>query len=312
MKPDIILVTPVYSRTQEILEKEFAVHKLFEATDRDAFLQALAPKVRAIATFGPVGANAALMDALPRLELISHFGVGYDSIDVATARKRGIRVTNTPDVLNECVADTAIALTLNVLRKYPQSESYLRSGYWGTRGDFPLSTSLGGKTMGIVGLGRIGESIAKRAQACGMKIAYHNRNRKNVPYPYHPDPVSLAKASDVLMLVTPGGAQTRNLVNAKVLDALGPQGYLVNISRGTVVDQPVLLEYLQEGKIAGAGIDVFTEEYKVPAGFYALDNAVLFPHVGSATRETRFAMGMLQVDNLRALFAGRPLLTPVP
>lgn len=311
MKPEIILVTPVFARTQEILEKEFAVHKMFEAADRDAFLEPLAAKVRAIATFGPAGANATLMDALPRLELISHFGVGYDSIDIVAAKKHGIHITNTPDVLNECVADTAIALALNVLRRYPQSETYLRSGYWGTRGDFPLATSLGGKTMGIVGLGRIGESIAKRAQACGMQIAYHNRNRKKVPYAYYPDPVSLAEASDVLMLVTPGGAQTRNLVDAKVLDALGPQGYLVNVSRGSVVDQPVLLKYLQERKIAGAGIDVFTEEYKVPAGFYALDNAVLFPHVGSATNETRFAMGMLQVNNLRAFFAGKPLLSAV-
>jgi lactate dehydrogenase-like 2-hydroxyacid dehydrogenase len=200
---------------------------------------------------------------------------------------------------------------MNVMRKFPQAEAYLRSGFWEARGGYPLTTSLGGKTMGIVGLGRIGEAIAKRAIACGMKIAYHNRNKKAVAYPYYPDPAALAKACDVLMLVTPGGAETKNLVNAKVLDALGPKGYLVNISRGSVVDQPVLLKYLQDGKIAGAGLDVFSEEPKVPAGFYSLDNAVLFPHVGSATHETRFAMGMVQVDNIRALFAGKPLLTPV-
>ncbi len=310
MKPDIIIVAKLHQPTQEILEKEFTAHRLYEATDRDAFLKALAPRIKGIASGGP-GVDAAMMDALPKLKLISHFGVGYDSVDVGAAKKRGIRVTNTPDVLNDCVADTAMALTLNTLRKLPQSEAYLRSGLWAARGGYPLSTSLSGKTMGIVGLGRIGEAIAKRAQASGMKIAYHNRNKKDVPYPYYPDPVSLAKASDVLMLVTPGGAETKNLVNARVLDALGPNGYLVNISRGSVVDQPVLLKYLQEGKIAGAGLDVFSEEPKVPAEFYTLDNAVLFPHVGSATRETRFAMGMLQVDNLRALFAGKPLLTPV-
>jgi len=266
--------------------------------------------VEGIASGGP-GVNAAMMDALPKLKLISHFGVGYDSVDVGAAKKRGIRVTNTPDVPNDCVADTAMALVMNVMRKFPQSEGYLRSGHWAVRGGYPLTTSLGGKTMGIVGLGRIGEAIAKRAMASGMKIAYHNRNKKDVAYPYHPDPASLAKASDVLMIVTPGGAETKNLVNAKVLDALGPEGYLVNIARGSVVDQPVLLKYLQEGRIAGAGLDVFAEEPKVPAEFYSLDNAVLFPHVGSATHETRFAMGMLQVDNLRALYAGKPLLTPV-
>ena len=310
MKPEIIIANKVFARTQEVLEKDFTAHKLYEAKDRDAFLKELSPRVQAMATGGG-GANAALMDALPKLKLISHFGVGYDTIDVEAAKKRGSQVTNTPDVLNECVADTAMALTLNVMRKYPQSEAYLRSGYWEARGGYPLTTSLGGKTMGIVGLGRIGEAIAKRALASGMQIAYHNRNKKNVPYTYYPAPVSLAKASDAIVLVTPGGAETMNLVNAKVLDALGPQGFLVNISRGSVVDQPVLLEYLQKGKIAGAGLDVFSEEPKVPAGFYSLDNAVLFPHVGSASNETRFAMGMRQVDNIRAYFAGKPLLSPV-
>ncbi len=310
MKPDIIIVAKLHQPTQEILEKEFAAHRLYEAKDRDAFLKALAPKVKGIASGGP-GVNAAMMDALPNLKLISHFGVGYDSVDVDAAKKRGIRVTNTPDVLNDCVADTAMALTLNTLRKLPQSEAYLRSGLWATRGGYPLTTSLGGKTMGIVGLGRIGEAIARRAMASGMKIAYHNRNKKDVPYDYHPDPVSLAKASDVLMLVTPGGAETKNLVNAKVLDALGPKGYLVNISRGSVVDQPVLLKYLQEGRIAGAGLDVFADEPHVPPEFFSLDDAVLLPHVGSATHETRFAMGMVQVENLRAMYAGKPLLTPV-
>ena len=310
MKPDIIIGGPLYKPAQDVLEKEFTAHRLYEAADRNAFLKALAPRVRALAS-DVAGANAALMDALPKLELISHFGVGYDSVDIRAATARSIRVTNTPDVLNDCVADTAMALTLNVMRKFPQSEAYLRSGYWATQGDYPFTVALGGKTMGIIGLGRIGEAIARRAQAAGMKIAYHNRNKKDVPYRYFADPVSLARHCDVLVLVTPGGAATKNLVNAKVLDALGPQGFLVNIARGSVVDQPVLLEYLQHGKIAGAGLDVFVDEPNVPAEFFALDNAVLFPHAGSASCETRLAMGMLQVNNIRAMFAGKPLLTPV-
>jgi lactate dehydrogenase-like 2-hydroxyacid dehydrogenase len=252
-----------------------------------------------------------LMDALPKLEIISNFGVGVDAINLDDARKRKVIVTNTPDVLNECVADTALALVMNTLRKMPQSEAYLRAGKWATRGPFPLTTSLGGKTLGILGLGRIGEAIAKRAMACGMKIRYHNRSKKDVPYPYDPDPVTLAKNSNVLMVVTPGGAETRNLVGAKVLDALGPKGYVCNIARGSVVDEPVLLRYLQENKIAGAGLDVFADEPRVPPEFFTLENCVLFPHVGSATVETRKAMGDLQIENLRLHFAGKPVKTRV-
>jgi lactate dehydrogenase-like 2-hydroxyacid dehydrogenase len=251
------------------------------------------------------------MDALPKLEIISNFGVGVDAIDLEAAKQRGIIVTNTPDVLNDCVADTAMALTVSVMRRFPQAEVYLRAGSWAGKGAYPLTVSLGGKTMGILGLGRIGEAIARRAQAFGMKIRYHNRRKKDVAYPYDPDPVALARNCDVLMVVTPGGAETEKLVNAKVLDALGPQGYLVNIARGSVVDEPVLLKYLQEKRIAGAGLDVFADEPRVPPGFFTLENAVLLPHVGSATTETRTAMGNLQVDNLLAHFAGRPVLTRV-
>ena len=180
-----------------------------------------------------------------------------------------------------------------------------------TKGPYPLAASAGGKTLGILGLGRIGEAIAKRALACGMKIRYHNRRKKDAPFPYDPDRVTLAKNSDVLIVVTPGGAETQRIINAEVLDALGPQGYLVNIARGSVVDEPVLLRYLQEKKIAGAGLDVFADEPRVPPEFFKLDNAVLLPHVGSATMETRTAMGNLQVDNLLAHFSGQPVLTRV-
>jgi lactate dehydrogenase-like 2-hydroxyacid dehydrogenase len=204
-----------------------------------------------------------------------------------------------------------MALTVNVMRKFPRAEAYLRAGHWAAKGAYPLTTSLGGKIMGVLGLGRIGEAIAQRAQAFGMKIRYHNRRKKDVAYPYDADAVALAKNSDVLMVVTPGGAETEKLVNAQVLDALGPEGYLVNIARGSVVDEPVLLKYLQERKIAGAGLDVFADEPRVPPEFFKLDNAVLLPHVGSATVETRTAMGNLQVDNLLAHFAGKPVLARV-
>ena len=267
--------------------------------------------MRGLATFGPMAVDGKLMDALPKLEIISNFGVGVDAINLDDAKKRKIIVTNTPDVLNDCVADTALALVLNTLRKLPQSEQYLRGGNWASRGPYPLTTSVGGKVLGILGLGRIGEAIAKRAIACGMKIRYHNRNKKDVPYPYDPDPVTLAKNSDVLMVVTPGGPETSKLVNEKVLQALGADGYLVNIARGSVVDEPVLLRYLQEKKIAGAGLDVYADEPRVPPEFFTLDNAVLFPHVASATVETRKAMGDLQIENLRRHFAGKPVLTRV-
>ena len=311
MKPEVILVSPVYPRTQEILEQEFSVHKLYEAADRDAFLRDHAPRARALATFGPAGADAKRMDALPKLEIISHFGVGYDSVDIGHAKKRGIIVTNTPDVLNDCVADTAMSLILNVLREFPQSQAYMRSGYWAGRGAYPLTTALGGKTLGILGLGRIGEAIAKRAAAFGMKIRYHNRSKKKVAFPYDPDPETLAKNCTVLLVATPGGKATEKLVGAKVLDALGPKSYVVNISRGSVIDEAVLLQYLRQKRIAGAGLDVFESEPNANPEWFALQNAVIYPHVGSATHETRFAMGMLQVDNLRAHFAGKPVLTRV-
>lgn len=311
MKHEIIITAQGHKGTLERLQNEFTAIKLWEATDRAAALKAAAPRLRGVAHFGHSRVDGAFMDALPKLEIIANFGVGVDAIDVQAAAQRGIIVTNTPDVLNDCVADSAMALVLNTLRKFPQSEAYLRSGFWPTRGPYPLTTSVGGKTLGVLGLGRIGEAIARRALAFGMKVRYHNRSRKDVPYAYDADPVALAKNSDVLMIVTPGGAGTAKLVNAKVLDALGPQGFLVNVARGSVVDEAVLLRYLQQGKIAGAGLDVFEHEPKVPAEFFALDNAVLFPHVASATAETRKAMGDLQVENLRLHFAGKPVKTPV-
>ena len=311
MKPEIIITAKGHAGTMASLQSEFSTHNLFEAAEKNAFFEKCAPKVRGLATFGPMPVDGRLMDALPKLEIISNFGVGVDAINLDDAKKRKIIVTNTPDVLNDCVADTALALVLNTLRKLPQSEQYLRGGNWASRGPYPLTTSVGGKILGILGLGRIGEAIAKRAVACGMQIRYHNRNKKDVPYPYDPDPVTLAKNSDVLMVVTPGGPETSKIVNEKVLQALGADGYLVNIARGSVVDEPVLLRHLQQKKIAGAGLDVYADEPRVPAAFFTLDNTVLFPHVASATVETRKAMGDLQIENLRRHFSGKPVLTRV-
>ncbi len=311
MKPEIIITARGHAGTMATLQSEFTAHLLHEAPDRNAFFMQHAAAVRGLATFGPMPVDGKVMDALPRLEIIANFGVGVDAINLEDARKRNIIVTNTPNVLNEAVADTAIALVLNTVRKFPQSEVYLRAGNWATRGPYPLTTDIGGKTLGILGLGRIGEAIARRAVACGMTIRYHNRNRKPVAYAYDPDPVTLARNSDVLMVVTPATAETARIISAKVLDALGPDGYVVNIARGSVVDEPVLLRYLQEKRIAGAGLDVFADEPRVPPEFFSLDNAVLFPHVGSATVETRKAMGDLQVENLRLHFAGKPVKTRI-
>jgi lactate dehydrogenase-like 2-hydroxyacid dehydrogenase len=311
MKHDIIITSQGHKGTLARLTQEFSAVKLFAAADRAAALKEAASRVRGLAHNGHSNVDAALMDALPKLEIIANFGVGVDQIDLEAATKRGIVVTNTAGALNECVADCAMALVLNTLRKLPQAGAYLRSGDWQAKGTYQLTTSIGGKTLGILGLGRIGEEIAKRALAFGMKIRYHNRNKKDVPYAYDPDAVTLAKNSDVLLVITPGGPETDKLVNAAVLDALGPQGYLVNVARGSVVDEPVLLRYLQEKKIAGAGLDVFEHEPKVPPEFFTLDNAVLTPHVASATHETRTAMGNLQIENLHLHFAGKPVKTPV-
>jgi lactate dehydrogenase-like 2-hydroxyacid dehydrogenase len=311
MKPHIILTAPGHAGTQATLAAEFRTHRLWEAPDRAAFLREHAPEVRGLATFGPLTVDGKLMDQLPKLEIIANFGVGVDAINLDDAKKRGIIVTNTPDVLNEAVADTALALILNTVRRFPDSERHLRAGHWSAKGPYPLTTDLRGKVLGVLGLGRIGEAIVQRVLPCGMQIRYHNRRQKDVPYPYDPDPITLAKNSDVLLVVTPGGPETNKLVNAAVLDALGPQGFLVNIARGSVLDEPVVLRYLQEKRIAGAGLDVFVDEPRVPPAFFALENCVLFPHVGSATVETRKAMGDLQIENLRLHFAGKPVKTRV-
>jgi len=268
------------------------------------------PEARAIVVPGGFTVTESLLASLPKLEIISVFGVGYDGVPLAPCRERGIRVTNTPDVLTDDVADIATALVLMTSRRLAEAECFTRAGTW-TRSAFPLAHALRGKTAGIFGLGRIGKAIAQRLSAHGMEIAYHGRQPQDVPYRYCSTLVALAEQSDFLVIACPGGPSTKHLVNAEVLAALGGNGTLINIARGSVVDETALIHALQNKVIRGAGLDVFENEPHVPAELIACENTVLFPHVGSATHETRRAMAALVIENLAAHFAGRDLLTPV-
>jgi lactate dehydrogenase-like 2-hydroxyacid dehydrogenase len=310
MKPEVLLMGPMYGPTMEALEAAFAVHHVSKAADRDAFIASLADRVTAAASTAFRGMDAATMAMLPKLKIVSHFGVGVDSVDVAAASARGIKVTNTPDVLTDDVADLTIALLLAAVRRVPQGDRYVRDGKWADK-VFPLTGTIQGKTLGIVGLGRIGRAIAKRAEAFNLKLAYQGPHRKaDVSWPYHANAVSLARECDFLVAACPGGEPTRGLVSRAVLEALGPEGVFVNISRGSVVDERAMIELLREGKLGGAGLDVYDHEPRIDPAFFTLENVVLQPHVGSATHPTRRAMGQLVVDNLAAFFAGKPLLTP--
>jgi len=272
---------------------------------------ALAREVRGIVTRSNQDVPAALVERLPGLEIIATNGVGYDLIPLGLAARRGIVVTNTPDVLNAAVAELCVGTLLSLLRKLPQADRFVREGRWADT-VFPLSTSMAGKHVGIVGLGRIGKDIARRLEPFGVALAYHGRSDQNLAWRYEPDLATLARDVDVLVVVAPGGAETMNLIDARVLAALGPQGYLVNVARGSVVDQAALLDALEQGTIAGAALDVFDQEPDIDPRFFTLDNAMLTPHIGSATRETRAAMAQLMLDNLRSWFRSGRALTPVP
>jgi lactate dehydrogenase-like 2-hydroxyacid dehydrogenase len=257
--------------------------------------------------------NEAMFDRLPKLEIVASFGVGYDHIDTATAAKRGVIVTHTPEVLNEEVADTALGLLLSTVRELPQAERHLRSGKW-PNGDYRLSrATLRNRTVGLVGMGRIGRAIARRLEAFGVPVVYHTRRpRPEVAYRHYPDLAEMARAVDVIIAIVPGGAATRNLIDAKVLEALGPDGILINVARGSVVDEAALIEALKQGKILAAGLDVFAKEPHVPEELIAMENVVLLPHVGSGSVFTREKMDQLMVDNILAWSEGKPPLTPVP
>lgn len=308
-RPEILQVTPLMGRIAEAIEAAYTVHRYFDAADRPALLARAAPRIRAIATNGQ--APRELIEALPALELIASFGVGYDGVDVAACRARGVRVTNTPDVLNDAVAELTLGLMIALCRRIPQADFHVREGLW-LEGGYPLTAELTGKRVGILGLGRIGKEIARRCQAFRMRVAYHGRSEQPFePYEYYADLEAMARDVDWLVIIAPGGAATREIVSRRVLEALGPKGCLVNVARGSLVDQPALVEMLQSGALGGAALDVFADEPRVPEVLFGLDNVVLSPHQGSATIKTRNAMADLVVGNLAAHFAGSPLLTPV-
>ncbi len=310
-KPDVLVMGSYPQGDLDALDQAFNVHRYWEAADKPALLAALAPKLEAIATRGDLGVPNDVMKALPKLKIISVYGVGLDAVDLNLARSLGISVTNTPNVLNDDVADLALGLMLAVARRIPAGEAHVRSGAWATQ-SFPLVTRMSGKRLGILGLGSIGKAIAKRALGFGMMISYHGRNKQaDQPFTYYPTAVELAANSDFLVAIVTGGAGTAKLVNADVLKALGPKSYFINVARGSVADEEALLQALENRSIAGAGLDVYLNEPKIDPRFSKLDNVVLQPHQGSGTVETRRVMGELMRNNILAHFDGRPLLTPV-
>ena len=310
--PDILMPAPMAPAVIAALDDRFVLHRLWEQPDPDAYLDSHGPIIRGLAASTLAGAiGGALFDRLPALEVVANFGVGYDKIDAAEAAVRGIVVTNTPGVLDDEVADLAMGLLLATLRRLPQADRYVRDGLWPT-GSFPLSPTLRGRRIGILGLGAIGKAIARRLTGFDVPIAYHGRSRQpDVDYDYHATPVALATACDVLIAIVPGGAATKRLVDAEVLAALGPSGVLINVSRGSVVDEDALAAALQTGAILGAGLDVFEDEPHVPEALLAMENVVLLPHIGSASEHTRAAMGKMVVDNLLAWFDDGRAITPV-
>jgi len=313
-KPDVLLVGNKKPVIMQGLEGKVTLHCLIDAPDKDAFLKSIADKIRAIViAYTADKVDAAFMQRFPKLEQISSFGVGYDHIDAKWAGAHGIVVTNTPEVLNEEVADTALGLLLCTVREFPRAERFLRAGKW-LQGQYPLSkATLRNRTVGMVGMGRIGKAIARRLEAFGVPVVYHSRNpQPGVGYKYYPKLIDMAREVDTLMVIVPGGPATANMINAEVLKALGPNGILINMARGSVVDEPALIEALKNRTIYSAGLDVFAKEPQVPKELLEMEHVCLFPHLGSSTEVTRAAMDQLVVDNILAWLAGKPPLTPVP
>ena len=306
MKPDLLQLASYAPAHQAQLETEFTPHQL---ADLDAD-PALASRIRGIITRSNVKVDAAILERLPALEIVTTFGVGYDGLPLAAAAARGIPVTNTPDVLNTAVAELCVGMLLGLLRRLPASDRFVRDGKW-PQGTMPLGVSLSGKRVGIVGLGRIGKDIARRLEPFGVSLAYHGRSDQRLAYRFEADLLRLAQDSDVLIVAAPGGPETSKMIDREVMEALGPQGYLVNIARGSLVDEAALLDALEGKTLGGAALDVFEQEPHAEARFAALDNVLLAPHIGSATTETRQAMMDLVMDNLRCHFAGQPLPTQV-
>lgn len=311
-KKEVLLLGPLKPVVVNGLESGCIVHKTAAATDRDAFIAAHAD-IRAIACSATTERiPGSFMERFPKLEIVASFGVGYDHMDSKWAAAHGVILTNTPGVLTEEVADTALGLLLCTVRELPQAERYLRAGKW-PDGDYPLTkATLRDRTLGLVGMGAIGQAIARRLEAFGVAVVYHTRQKRpQMPYRHYANLIDMARDVDILLAIVPGGAATANMIDAKVLDALGRDGILINMARGSVVDEPALIKALQEKRIFSAGLDVYAKEPQVPAELIAMDNVVLFPHLGSASVHTRAKMDQLMVDNILAWAAGKPPLTPV-
>ncbi|MBU3056723.1 2-hydroxyacid dehydrogenase [Pseudomonas indica] len=308
--PCILQVGPLTERFNRGLAEDYEVHALWEH-DAEALLAEQGERIDIVVTSSRFGCSAGLIQRLPRLRAICSFGVGYDAIDVEAARARGIPVSNTPDVLNDCVADLAFGLVLDTARQMSRADRFVREGAWPEQA-FPLARKVSGKRLGIVGLGRIGQAVARRSSGFDMAVRYHNRRPvAGCPYGYEPSLLALAHWADFLVLTCVGGADTRHLIGRDVLEALGPEGILVNVARGSVVDEAALVEALRDGRLGGAGLDVFAHEPHVPAALREMPQVVLLPHIGSATQETRLAMERLLLDNLSAFLERGEMLTPV-
>lgn len=307
----VLMTCPIDSYLGQELERRFNLYRLWTATEPNQFIRENAAAIRAVVCSGYVGAGVELIESLPELEIISSFSVGLDKVDLDKCREKGIRVSNTPDVLTDDVADLAIGLILTVFRRISESDRFVRSGLW-KKGDFKLTTKFTGKSVGIIGLGRIGSAIAKRAEAFSCPISYHSRSKNlDTNYKYYPSVLELASNCHVLVVACPLTEETSHIINREVMDALGPKGVLINIGRGLHVDEAELVSALVEGRLGGAGLDVFVHEPHVPEALFKLENVVLAPHVGTGTFETRKAMADLVIGNLQAHFSNKPLLTPV-
>jgi lactate dehydrogenase-like 2-hydroxyacid dehydrogenase len=312
-KIDLVIYGPQKHVVDNGFSDQFVLHRFETRGDLDRLTPAIAGKVRGMAvTYNTVRGDKATLSHFPKLEIVSSFGVGYDHIDASYAAERGIVVTNTPDVLTEEVADIALGLLIATLREFVKADRYLRSGLWTTQ-QYPLSVgSLRDRKVGMVGMGRIGQAIGRRLEACRVPVVYHSRKpAEGVSYQHYPDLIEMAKAVDTLVLIVPGGPSTANMINAEVMKALGPRGVIINVARGSVVDEQALIAALKNGTILSAGLDVFANEPNVPDELKAMNNVVLLPHIGSGSVVTRNAMDQLVVDNLKAWFAGKPPLTPV-
>ncbi len=307
MKPELLSLTKFYTPTMEALDSTYVVHKLWDARDPDALVKEVSANVRGVVTTGLLGCKQAIIDALPKLEIVACFGTSHGTLPLAAARERGIVITNTPDWTVDAVADQAVGLLIATMRRIAEADRFMRAGKWAA-GAFPMSTDLRGKTCGIMGYGGIGSAVATRVAAFGMTICYHGpREKPGVAHQYYSDLLKMAQAVDCLIVTCPETPATRGSVTAPVLDALGARGFLVNVARGGIVDEAALITALKDGRIAGAGLEVFWDEPRVPAALLAMENVVMTPHSGSSTREIREHRGAILLESLRAHFAGEPV-----